>query len=402
MKKQTGAIMLVAGTCIGSGMIALPMLLAKIGIIPSVILMLAMWYIVYYTSLVSIEMNLQAGSGTPLGGLAKKYSGKIAEIIGTLSFKILSYALMSVYIYGGTSILQKMLESSLNQNYSFGLISSIYSLIIIVILMLPIKALDYINRLLFVGLLAIVSLLMVGLLASMNWLNLPLFSESYSNLLTWSTILPVLFTSFGFQVIFHTLTNYCNNDAKILKKAFFWGSLIPAIAYILWTCSILGSVHQNNPSFYIKMLNGEVEVGELIKELSLIAKWQFVQLLVWWISLLAIVTSVLGIGMGLKDSLNTVLENKIKNPTSLRLATALITILPAYIIAILIPNAFIAVLGFAGMILVVIAILLPIYLLTKIENKNKFYLELNSKSLIWISIIVGFIIIICQVRNILF
>ena len=401
MKKQTGAIMLVAGTCIGSGIIALPMLLAKIGIIPSIILMLVMWYVVYYTSLVSIEMNLQAGSGTTLGGLAKKYSGKIAEAIGTISFKILSYALMSVYIYGGTSILQKMLESSLARTYSFNSIASFYSLIILLILILPIKALDYINRLLFIGLLSIVSILLLGLLTSMNWSNLPLFSENYANLSMWSTILPVLFTSFGFQVIFHTLTNYCNNDAKILKKAFFWGSLIPAWAYILWTCSILGSVHQNNPSFYIKMLNGEVEVGELIKELSSIAKWQFVQLLVWWISLLAIVTSALGIGIGLKDSLNDILKHQLINPISLKLATALITILPAYIIAILIPNAFISVLGFAGMILVVIAILLPIYLLNKVKNNSKFYTELNSRSLIWISIIVGFIIILCQVNNIL-
>ena len=401
MKKQTGAIMLVAGTCIGSGMIALPMLLAKIGIIPSIILMLAMWYIVYYTSLISVEINLQSGRGTPLGGLAKKYSGKIAEVIGTLSFKTLSYALMSVYIYGGTSILQKMLESS-NYNYSFFSIASFYALIIMLILILPIKALDYINRLLFVGLLSIVFLLMSGLLTSMNWSDLPLFSKGYNDILTWSTILPVLFTSFGFQVIFHTLTNYCNNDAKILKKAFFWGSLIPAVAYILWTCSILGSVHQNNQPFYIKMINGEVEVGEVIKELSLIAKWQFVQLLVWWISLLAIVTSILGIGMGLKDSLNSILENKIQKPIFLRLATALITILPAYIVAILIPNAFIAVLGFAGMILVIIAILLPIYLLNKVKKNTKFYPELNSRLLIWISIIVGLIIILCQVRNILF
>ncbi len=33
MQKQIGSIMLVAGTCIGSGMIALPMVLAKLGVI---------------------------------------------------------------------------------------------------------------------------------------------------------------------------------------------------------------------------------------------------------------------------------------------------------------------------------------------------------------------------------
>lgn len=32
MHKKWGAVLLVAGTCIGSGMIALPMVLAKLGI----------------------------------------------------------------------------------------------------------------------------------------------------------------------------------------------------------------------------------------------------------------------------------------------------------------------------------------------------------------------------------
>ena len=69
MQKQTGAIILIAATCIGSGMIALPMLLVKLGIIPSVLLMLLIWSIIYYTSLVNIELNLQAGDGLSLGAL---------------------------------------------------------------------------------------------------------------------------------------------------------------------------------------------------------------------------------------------------------------------------------------------------------------------------------------------
>ena len=48
-------------------------------------------------------------------------------------------------------------------------------------------------------------------------------------------ILPVLFTSFGFQVVFHTLMDYCKGNAKMLRSIFFWGSLIPFVVYLLWT-----------------------------------------------------------------------------------------------------------------------------------------------------------------------
>ncbi|WP_392506864.1 hypothetical protein ACE5D9_02450 [Rickettsia sp. 2024-CO-Wats] len=44
--------------------------------------------------------------------------------------------------------------------------------------------------------------------------NLLLFSPNYKEISIWCIITPVVFTSFGFQVIFHTLTNDCNKNAK--------------------------------------------------------------------------------------------------------------------------------------------------------------------------------------------
>ena len=397
MNKKIGAIMLIAGTCIGSGMIALPMLLAKLGIIPSILLMLSMWFIVYYTSLINVELNLQARTGLSLGALGRRFSGKIAEYIGTGSFKLLSYALLSVYIYGGTSVLQKMLEASYNQQYAFHDLASLYAFTAIILLLLPIKFLDYVNRFLFIGLLAVVLVMIIGLLSSINWNHLPLFANNYTDLSIWRMIIPVSFTAFGFQVIFHTLTNYCNKDVKLLKLAFFWGSLIPALIYILWTSSILSAVYQDNPIFYQTMVKGKVEIGELIQELSNIAKWPFVQLLVWWISSLAIITSVLGVGMGLNDSIHNMLPSKLSN----KFISVVLTIIPAYIVTILIPNAFISVLGFAGMILVIIAILLPIYLFYKAKITNLNYAELKHNWLIILSLVIGIIIMMCEVLNML-
>ncbi|KJV62375.1 tryptophan/tyrosine permease family protein [Rickettsia amblyommatis str. Ac/Pa] len=52
------------------------------------------------------------------------------------------------------------------------------------------------------------------------------------------------------------------------------------------------------------------------------------------------------------------------------MTASIVTILPAYIVAVVVPNAFITILGFAGMILVIIAILLPVYLLYKAKINN--------------------------------
>ncbi len=395
MQKQIGATMLVAGTCIGGGMIALPMVLAKIGIIPSVFVMILMWLIVYYTSIINLELHLQVGKGVSLGELGRKFSGKIAETIGTTSFKILSYALIAVYIYGGSSVLKTMFET----HSSFIKIASIYALISVLLLTFPMKLLDYINRILFIGLILVITALIIGLLSSIKWHDLPLFSPQINNISAWEILIPVVFTSFGFQGSIPSLVNYCNNDKKTLKKVFFLGSLIPAIVYIIWTSSVLGVIHADNNEFYAQVVSGNVDVGELVKQLSTIAKWHLVQILVWWISLFAIVTSLIGVGIGLCDAIKNMMSPKIFNLPARTILAPVITILPAYLMAILIPNAFIAILGFAGMILVIIAILIPVYLLGR--AKEPICRELKNSEVTGLIVVTGVVIIVCELLNIL-
>ncbi|XVN42323.1 MAG: aromatic amino acid transport family protein [Candidatus Rickettsia vulgarisii] len=121
------------------------MALAKLGIIPSVVLILLTWVVVYYTSLITVELNLQANQSLSLGALGKYFSGIISETIGTLNLKLLLYSVLAVYIYGGASILQKLL----NTNQSLINIESWYAIIAGLLLLLPIKFLDYINRILY-------------------------------------------------------------------------------------------------------------------------------------------------------------------------------------------------------------------------------------------------------------
>ena len=74
-----------AGTCVGCGMIVLPMVLSNLGLIPSILLKIAVWFVMYYTSLVNLELNLQAGHVLSLGTRGRYSSGRTAELIGTLS-----------------------------------------------------------------------------------------------------------------------------------------------------------------------------------------------------------------------------------------------------------------------------------------------------------------------------
>jgi tyrosine-specific transport protein len=396
MKAITG-IMFVAATCIGSGMIALPITLVKIGIIPSILVMLAMWFIIYYTSLINLELNLQSGKGMALGPLCGFFAGRKTQLFGTTLLTLLSYSLLCAYISIGSSVLENILGVN---NLSF-----IYMILLFAVMYLPSKFVKRFNNFLFIGVIGVIGMLMAFLSTSINWSNIPLFEKS--DLPVWSTLLPVVFTSFGFQVIFHTLTDYYKGNPTTLKKVFFWGSLIPAIVYIIWTCSVLGAVHNHSQEFYQKMLNGSVDVSELVLQLSLVANNALVQKLIMYLSFLAVTTSAIGVGLGLVGTLATHFNELIKQNTHtqipekvLRLLPPILSVFPAYLIVLVIPNAFISILGFAGMILSLIAIILPIYLLMRVKQ-NLHYSELNNKFLVVLSFIIGILIVICEILNLL-
>ena len=393
MQKKTGAILLVAGTCIGSGMIALPMSFARIGIIPSVFLMFVMWGIIYYSAILNLELNLQAGKAMNLGSLAKKFSGNIAKIIGTSCHKILSFSLVAVYIYASTSLLTKMMDFEDN---SFLLIATIFSLFSFILMILPIKFIDYVNRVLFIMLMTIILFLVLGLITRVNWSNLPLFGSGYNKISSWVFITPIAFSAFGFHGSLATIINYCDNERDILKKVFLWGCFIPSIVYIVWTLSIMAVIYNENHVLFLKMQLEKVEVGEVVSALVAIIKNNNIQIIVWWISLLAIVTSLIGVGASLRESIQNIILEKFNVRKSSQVIAAFLTIFPSYIMAIWIPNAFLKILGFAGMILVVIAILLPIYLLSKINPKKLFCEELKDKFLVNCLGLIGIVIILSE------
>jgi tyrosine-specific transport protein len=176
VSKQLGAIFIVAGTAIGGGVIALPIMIAKLGILWGVVLMLGIWVVAYYTAIVNVELNLQAGKGLPIGQLGALFSGKIASLVGVGSLKLLMFSLMSVYIYGLTSLFREVFH--LDQKY-FAALALLVSLCTALTLLLSMRFLDYVNRILFVGALVVAGVLILGLSRLINGERIPFLVGDY-------------------------------------------------------------------------------------------------------------------------------------------------------------------------------------------------------------------------------
>jgi tyrosine-specific transport protein len=403
MKQLIGSICLVAGTSIGVGTLALPITLSQLGIINTFWYMAMVWGIMYFSAIASLELNLRAGKGLPLGNLGKHFSGRIAQLIGNISLILLMYALLAAYFSAGTSVTYKILDS-LGLAVSKNFVNKLYILVNFVILCLHINWIDQINRVLFYGLVAIMIIVSGAFLMDIDPGHLPLWQESAGQLKSWAKLTPVMFTAFGFQVIFHTLTNYCNKDKVKLKRAFFWGSLLTALIYLLWTGSILGVLYKHNPTIYEKMLSSNIDVAELMTALSSIIAWSNLRMLFWIIVSLAVITSFIGVGIGLSTALESIIHWP-KN-TSVRIKYFLSTLLavtPAYFVATNYQDIFINALSFAGMILAVIALILPLYLLIQSNKQNPdvFYKITTHPLAISFGFIFAFWVIGCEIFNLI-
>lgn len=398
MQKQLRAIFILAGTAVGSGMISLPIVLAPMGLIPSILLMLSCAFITYVSALIRTELNLHSDSRFTLELVGLEFSGKGAAFIGNISLRLLQFSLLAAYIYGLSALL----------GGGTCLVKLAVALGIFVVLAFSSNRIIKINQRLFLALVVVICTAVGAMLLKIDFGALQHLSSTIA-LPQFCVILPTLFTSFGFQGSLHSLTKFCENDQKLIKTACLWGSLLPAALYIAWVVGAIVLICNTQPELFGKMVTQGVEVNELIQALRAVADARVVKSAIFIISILAIATSLIGVGLALVDDLDIAIESACKRlyktaqqqltEKTKRTVSAAISVIFAVIVAIFVPNAFIKVLGFAGMILSVIAIFLPTFLLFKLKNPVKFGL-LRQKWAIGLCFLFGVAIVLCEIVNI--
>jgi tyrosine-specific transport protein len=362
--------------------------------------MLLVWAVMYYSSLINLELNLQAGRGMDIGQLGQLYGGRWSAVFGKFILVALMYALVAAYFHGLISLSMRFFD--LPPHWQPWMASLIFAAVFCV-MSLPLHGLYQFNRILFLAMLAIGAVFIGGLCLGGLWHHVALRGGIFLPPPDWSpghifAVVPILFTSFGFQVIFHTLTEYCCRDRRVLQRAFFYGSLIPMCVYILWTGAILWVIHANDGAFYGAMARGGVEVGTLIEKLSRISSIPYVHGIVWIIAICSIVTSIIGVGLGLFDSLRPLFRESVscKRPW-----ITLLALFPPFLMAVRVPHAFPAFLGFSGIILSILAILLPLYLLRRGRFIDHSYPSVASAPLRCLCLIAGIVVIACEVVHLL-
>ncbi|EGT74971.1 Tyrosine-specific transport protein [Haemophilus haemolyticus M21127] len=344
---------------IGAGMLAMPLTSAGIGFGFTLVLLLGLWALLTFSALLFVELYQTAESDAGIGTLAEQYFGKTGRIIATAVLIIFLYALIAAYVSGGGSLLKDLLPESFGNKVSILLFTVIFGSFIVI----GTHSVDKINRVLFFVMLAAFAVVLSLMLPEIKFDNL--MATPIDNALIISAS-PVFFTAFGFHGSIPSLNKYLDGNVKALRISILAGSAITLCAYILWQMSTHGLLTQNE---FLQILKEDATLNGLVKATLAITGSNMIAGAVKLFSTLALVTSFLGVGLGLLECIEDLLKRSF-NISAGRIPLGLMTFIPPLVFALFYPEGFILALGYAGQMFAFYAVVLPVSLVWKARRAH--------------------------------
>lgn len=334
LRKAVGGALLVGGTAIGAGMLALPVVTGMGGFLPAIVIFLICYLFSVCIGLLLLEVCLWMPNDANIISMAHHLLGPIGKVVAWILYLFLFYCLTIAYVAGGGTFVSELFGGKLS--HSIGVI--LFTVIFGTFVYIGTRAVDRVNFLLMFGLgLSYLFFVFLGFghvkthfLTRVNWFPAIM-------------ALPVMFTSFSYQGIIPSLTTYMERHPKMIRFAILLGASLPFIAYMIWEYLILGIV---SPDGKHGLMQAEAMGYTAVEPLKYALPNSPIYRIGQSFSFFALTTSFLGVTLGLLDFLSDGLQ--IAKVGWEKILLAAIVYVPPVIIASINPNIFLRALGYAG------------------------------------------------------
>lgn len=346
-----GGMLLIAGSCIGAGMLGLPIVTGLSGFFPSLIMFFCGWLFMTSTALLLVEVNGWFSRQVNLLSMVEHTLGKWGRAVCWITYLFLFYALLVAYISGIGGLCGTFFQVSFHLSFPSWLGSFIFVLIFGWVIYLGTRKVDLFNRGLMVGKIGFfVLLVFIGVSYIKPWLltrTNPIYAPS---------ALPILVIAFGFHNMIPSLTAYLNGDLKKVRTTIIGGSLMAFAIYLIWEILVLGIVPLEGVNGLIYSLKHDREASQSIAE---IIRSPSVQMFSQGLAFFAILTSFLAQALSLVHFLADGLKINYKKQENISLC--ILALLPPLILSMIYPQLFFKALNFAGGVCAVVLFgLLPV------------------------------------------
>ena len=346
--------LLVAGMSIGGGMLALPIRMAKLGVLLSLFAFLLMAIAMFCTGYWMGHLALSHLKKGHIIDLSEHFFGKKGKWFAFFSYFVLFYSYLIAYL----SALKHLLRALLPQQIPHVPLLSLFSLLLLFLLYRSSALYHWINRLLMWALFVSYLALITGIVQiKAEYLN-------RSSLTSLPAVLPLTCSAFGYQFVIPSLVAHPSSSGRSLLKILSLGLLIPLVIYSIWLVTVLGNVSlellEKNPHATAITPLAEAVGQPFLAQVSL------------YFSLFALLTSFLGVNSGLLHFLN---RNRGENERRNSYLRLFFSMLPALYISLHYEHLFLPAIQFgAGASCSLIFGLIPTWIAYRVQRERRFSL----------------------------
>lgn len=394
--KTLGGILLVAGTSIGAGMLALPISTGVGGFFGALIVFLLCFIYMTGTLFLLLEANLYEESmDSNIISMAKKRLGGLGLAVSWLSFLLLLYSVAAAYMSAGGSLIAKLFVGGSVQHahgqwgvYTFAIVFG-------GVVFFGAWLVDYMNRILMIGLIATYIALVTFVSPHVK---VEYLMEGQSKYLF--AAVPIIILSFTSHIIVPSLRMYLKNNVPKLLRILIFGNLVPLVFYIIWEFVILGVLPTEGDFGLKTIVEGPHPVAALTHAIHKFSGSAWISHIVSAFSFFALITSFIAVTLSLMDFLSDGLQ--IKKDLGGRLKLILMTLIPPLLFAILFPSGFVLALSYAGVFVAILYGILPPLMVWKARYKEKLQVEFRfpgGKPLLVVLMVGALLVIFFQIAS---
>lgn len=383
-----GGVLLVAGTTIGGGMLAVPVMTSFMGFGLSLALFLVCWLFMLASAFFFIDVNCAYQDETNMITMASRTLGIFGKTVSWLFYMLLLYVLVAAYIAASGPIFLEGIFALTGWNMPPAFSYFCLPLLFGSFVYFGTKGVDVVNRLLMLGLILSYLVLIVFVPQHVDLERLANF-----NPYAMGVGIPVLITSFGYHIIIPSLSTYMGHDRRALRLSVILGSLMSLVIYALWQFLVIGAVPMVGE---VSLVSQWKVGGGAIAPLSQILHEHWVGLGAKFFSFFAVITSFLGVSLSLSDFLVDGL--KIKKTWEGKLGAWLLTFIPPLVFVFTYEKGFYLALEYAGAFVAVLLIFLPAAMAWTLKS-SKFYQSIKGRLYLASVILFSFAIILVDVMN---
>lgn len=331
-----GCALLIVGCCIGAGMLGMPVLTATAGFLPTSAALVICSIFMLVTGLLLVEATLWYPRGANLLSLARQALGCWGQLVVWLCFTFLFYCLSVAYLIGCRDVVGEALRQ-LGIPAAESIVLLLTAVVVGFLVYCGTRTVDYLNRVLIVGLAASYLLLVAYGAAYVD--------SAHLSVAHWNATLasmPLLLICFGYQNLVPTITNYLQGNIAKVRKAIFLGIALALGIYLTWELIILGILPPETDTVEAVLNRGEM-VTQLLEGVTQIP---YIGMLANVFAFFAISTSLLANALTCVDFLHDGLRASRRSYR--RWVLCVFVLLPPLLVAQANPNLFLKALSIAG------------------------------------------------------